>query len=100
VAVHQDRYDAVLGEAPADLERGIQRVADLNRVGTDEIANFAPKPIHGGIGLRHRDDRNRTFDDAMQKDAAGLPVTVVAADEDDTAACRSRSTKSCESAGV
>src|SRR5216683_7603376 len=88
VTVHQDRHDPVLRESSADLQRGIERLADLDRLDADEVADLAPQAIDLGIRLRHGDDRDRLLHDAAQEDAARLPVAVVPADEDDAAPLR------------
>ena len=81
MAVDEHRHDPVVGEAAADLERRVDRLPDLDRVGADLVADLAPEPVDGRVRLGHRHDREGLPKPAEEY-SADLPVAEMPADED------------------
>ena len=75
---------SVVREAAADLQRRVERLSDLDRVGAEPLADVAPDPVDLRVRLRHRDDGQRhACTTRRMKTPPDLPVAVVAGDEDD-----------------
>jgi hypothetical protein len=86
VPIHQHRHDAVVGEAPPDLQACIERLAYLDGVDAQAITNLPSHAVHIGARLGHGDDRQRQVQHAAHEHAADLPVAVVTGHEDRAAA--------------
>ena len=85
VPVHQERDDAILGETPADLQRRVERLPDLERVDAEPVPDLAPDAVRFPGSFGHRDDRQRQVEHAPHEDAAEFPVAVVTTHQDDSA---------------
>ena len=85
VPIDQHRHDPVLAQAAPDLQRRVERLADLDRVSADLITDLAADPVDRGVGLRHRDDGQRQREHA-EENPAHLPVAEMAGHQDDAAA--------------
>ena len=42
----------VVGEPPANLQRGVERLSDLDRIDAEPVANLPPQPVHLRRSLR------------------------------------------------
>src|SRR5256885_4049730 len=55
------RYGAVRREPPPDLQRGVERLSDLDRVGAKALADFVAQPVHLRVCFGHgHEDRKST----------------------------------------
>jgi hypothetical protein len=87
VPVHEHCDDAIFREMTADLQRCIQRLAHLDRVGADPLADPEPDAVDLRVRFRHRDDRERQ-PEVAEEHAARFPVPEMPRDEDDPAPLR------------
>ena len=88
VSIHQHRDDTVVGEPPPDLQGRVERLAYLDGIDAQTIADLPSQSVHLRARLGHADDGQRQVQHAAHEHAADLPIAVVAHDENHAAALR------------
>ena len=75
--------DAVVRQASANLQRGVERLSNLDRFRAELFPDLQPDPVDRRVRLRHRDNREGQIERASNQQAADFPIPVVPGDEDD-----------------